>query len=103
MKLPTVLVYRLSPLTWFLAKRLVHVSYVGLPNILLGKEITPELLQNQVTAESIAHIVGKWITEEQLLEKNRKALEDVRRLLDIGGAVRQAAQIIIETAGDAHG
>lgn len=103
MKLPTVLVYRLSPLTWFLAKRLVHVSYVGLPNILLGKEITPELLQNQVTAESIAYIVGKWITEEQLLEKNRKALEDVRRLLDIGGAVRQAAQIIIETAGDAHG
>ena len=103
MKLPTVLVYRLSPLTWFLAKRLVHVSYVGLPNILLGKEITPELLQNQVTAESIAHIVGKWITDEQLLEEKRKALEDVRRLLDIGGAVRQAAQIIIETAGDAHG
>ena len=45
MELPTVLVYKLSPITWFLAKHLVHIKYAGLPNIILNKEVTPELLQ----------------------------------------------------------
>lgn len=46
MELPTVLVYKLAPFTWFLANLLVHVKYAGLPNLLLGREVTPELLQD---------------------------------------------------------
>lgn len=47
MELPTVLVYKLAPFTWFLANLLVHVKYAGLPNLLLGREVTPELLQDR--------------------------------------------------------
>lgn len=103
MKLPTVLVYRLAPVTWFLAKHLVQVRYAGLPNLLLGKEVTPELLQDDVTAENIAAVMTPWVTDNDAWEKKRKELEEVRRVLDAGGAVRNAAQWIIKTAGEAHG
>lgn len=52
MELPTVLVYRLAPVTWFLANLLVHVKYAGLPNLLLNREVTPELLQDRANAET---------------------------------------------------
>lgn len=103
MKLPTVLVYRLAPVTWFLAKHLVQVRYAGLPNLLLGKEVTPELLQDAVTAENIATVMIPWVTDNDAWEKKRKELDEVRRVLDAGGAVRNAAQWIIKTAGEAHG
>ncbi len=97
MELPTVLVYRLSPITWQLAKLLVHVKYAGLPNLLLDKEVTPELLQDKVTADNISSIVIPWITDPAAREKNVEALKEVRQALGGGGAVRRVAELIIQT------
>ena len=98
MELPTVLVYRLSPITWRLAMLLVHVKYAGLPNLLLDREVTPELLQDKVTAENISSVVLPWITDEAAREKNVEAIREVRKALGNGGAVRRVADLIIETA-----
>jgi len=97
MELPTVLVYRLSPITWQLAKLLVHVKYAGLPNLLLDKEVTPELLQDKVTADNISSIVIPWITDPAAREKNVEAIKEVRQALGGGGAVRRVAELIIQT------
>lgn len=51
---PPVVVYRSGPITHFLAKRLVHVKEIALPNIVLGELVFPELLQERVSAEIIA-------------------------------------------------
>ncbi len=97
MELPTVLVYRLSPITWQLAKLLVHVKYAGLPNLLLDKEVTPELLQDKVTAENISSILRPWITDPAAREKNVEAIREVREALGGGGAVSRVAELIIKT------
>lgn len=98
MELPTVLVYRLAPLTWFLAKRLVHVKYAGLPNLLLDREVTPELLQDAVSAENIYGILHPWLTDESARAKNIEELKAVRTALGEGGAVRRTAELILQTA-----
>ena len=103
MELPTVLVYRLASFTWFLAKLLVHVKYAGLPNLLLNREVTPELLQDKVNGENIASILLPWIENEEQREKNIKEIREVRKALGSGGAVHRVAELIIETAGAVHG
>lgn len=103
MELPTVLLYRLAPVTWILANLLVHVKYAGLPNLLLDREVTPELLQNKVTPENIVHIMLPWLVDEKTREQNQEELKAVKKALGSGGAVKRTAQLILKTAGAFHG
>lgn len=100
MQLPTVLIYKLAPATWFIAKHVVEVKYAGLPNLLLQKEVTPELLQDQVTAENIASIIVPWITDEQIRARNINEIQEVRKRLGDAGAVKRTARLILKTAGE---
>ena len=100
MELPTVLVYRLAPFTWFLAKHLVHVKYAGLPNLLLQREVTPELLQDEVTPDHISSLVLPWLLNPAAREANVEELRDARKALGNGGAVRNVASLVLKTAGD---
>lgn len=102
MELPTVLVYKLAPFTWFLANLLVHVKYAGLPNLLLGREVTPELLQDG-RAENIVSILLPWLQDEKARQKNIEEIREVRKALGSGGAVHRVAELIIKTAGAVHG
>ena len=103
MELPTVLVYKLAPVTWFLANLLVHVKYAGLPNLLLNREVTPELLQDRANAENIVSILLPWLEDEKKREKNVEEIREVRKALGSGGAVHRVAELIIKTAGAVHG
>ena len=103
MELPTVLVYRLAPVTWMLARLLVHVKYAGLPNLLLDREVTPELLQDQVTAGNISAVLGEWLDDEKKRQENIRELKEVRTALGAGGAVRRTAELILRTAEEFHG
>jgi lipid-A-disaccharide synthase len=99
MELPTVLLYRLAPITWYLAKLLVHVKYAGLPNLLLQKEVTPELLQDDMKPDNVVRIMLPWLTDEKERQSNIQELKAVRTALGSGGAVKRTAQLIIQTAG----
>ncbi len=98
MDLPTVLTYRLAPVTWMLAKLLVHVKYAGLPNLLLDREVTPELLQDRVTGGNIYTILHTWLTDENARQANIQGLREVRTALGEGGAVRRTAELVLRTA-----
>lgn len=98
MELPTVLTYRLAPVTWMLAKLLVHVKYAGLPNLLLDREVTPELLQDRVTGGNIYTILHSWLTDENARQANIQGLREVRTALGEGGAVRRTAELVLRTA-----
>ncbi len=98
MELPTVLVYRLAAFTWFLAKRLVHVKYAGLPNLLLDREVTPELLQEEVRGDRISGLLRAWLTDEAERQKTIEELKEVRSALGSGGAVRRTAELVLRTA-----
>src|SRR5439155_1477423 len=63
--IPMVAVYHLPWLSWRIAKRIASVPYAALPNILAGREIVPELLQDQMRGDAIAHIVQMLLTDAQ--------------------------------------
>ena len=61
LRCPHVIAYRMSPTTYRLMKRKAYLPYVGLPNILAGEWLVPELLQDDATAENLARALGNWI------------------------------------------
>ncbi len=58
---PMVITYRLNPLTYWLVKRKAILPYAGLPNILAGEFIVPELLQEDATPANLAQALGNWL------------------------------------------
>jgi lipid-A-disaccharide synthase len=58
---PMVITYRLNPLTYWLVKRKAILPYAGLPNILAGEFIVPELLQDDATPANLAQALGNWL------------------------------------------
>lgn len=66
---PMVVVYQMKKLTYAIAKRLVKVPYVSLPNILAGEEIVPELLQEQANGDNICRTVTRLMTPQAYQEQ----------------------------------
>lgn len=54
-KRPTVVAYKMSPMTYWLARKLIKVPYIAMPNILANQQIIPEYIQDQATPETLAH------------------------------------------------
>ena len=96
MGVPTLLVYRVNVLTYWLSKILVHLDSIGLPNIISGHRIMPELWQDEVTPENIEAAVLPWLVDAAASEKARHLMTGVRRQMGEAGAVRRTAEIISE-------
>jgi lipid-A-disaccharide synthase len=92
---PVVVMYRLSPMTYRLAKWLVRLPHFSLVNIVAGKQVVPELLQNDVTGPNIAAAVRKLLAES---DRVREDLRAVRAKLGEPGASRRAAEAIMSVA-----
>lgn len=89
---PVVVVYRLSPMTYRLAKWLVRLPYFSLVNIVAGKQVVPELLQNDVTGQKIAAAARALLADS---DRVRGELRGVRAKLGESGASRRAAEAIM--------
>ena len=62
---PMVIVYRVAPLTWVLGRRLVHVDTFGMVNLVAGRRIAPELIQDGFTPEAVAREALRLLTPER--------------------------------------
>lgn len=96
MGVPTLLVYRVNALTYWLSKILVHLDSIGLPNIISGHRIMPELWQDDVTPENIEAAVLPWLVDAAAAEEARHLMAGVRCQMGEAGAVRRTAEIISE-------
>lgn len=96
MGLPTILIYRVAALTYTLAKILVHVQYIGLPNIITGRCIVPEIWQDDVTAENIAKKIKPILTDPACWEQMHQDMISVRTTMGDSGANERIAQTILE-------
>jgi lipid-A-disaccharide synthase len=92
---PMVIMYRLSPLSYGLARMLVRVPFIGMPNLILGKAAVPELIQADVTPERIAEEARRILDDPARAAAIRADLARVRALLGEPGAAGRAAQIAI--------
>jgi lipid-A-disaccharide synthase len=94
---PMVIVYRLGPVSYALGRVLVRgVSSIGMPNIVAGREVVPELLQGQVTGPRIAAAARALLDDPVRHAATVDGLRDVRRRLGRGGAAGRAAAIALE-------
>jgi lipid-A-disaccharide synthase len=93
---PMVITYRVSPLTFALARRLVSVPFIGMPNLIAGRALVPELVQNDVTAPRLAAEATRFLDDPALRATTMTELATLRRQLGGGGAARKAAAIAAE-------
>ena len=95
---PMIVIYRLSPLTARLAKPLVRTKFFSMVNLIAGRAVVPELIQDDFTPHRLAAEVQKLLSVSEeanhRVEKMRLGLEEVRRLLGPPGAVERAADEI---------
>lgn len=96
---PMVMVYRLSPFTYRLARRLVKLAHYALPNILAGEEVIPELVQDELTGERLAEAVSAYLNDPDRRERTRRRLLEVSARLGTGGAAGRAAAVVLAVAG----
>jgi lipid-A-disaccharide synthase len=99
---PMVVVYRLSPLTYRLGRRFVHVDTFAMVNLIAGRRIVPELIQDDCTPENISREVVSLLTDAVRFEQTRTALAEVRRKLGSPGASGRAAEAVLAVAKSAH-
>jgi len=90
---PMVIVYRLSPLTYTLARLLVGVRFIGIPNIIAGRQIVPELVQGAATGSRIAAAAREILDDVTLQQSMIQELAQVRYALGSGGAADRAAAL----------
>ena len=94
---PHVLVYKTSSLTYAIAKLLVNVKFIGLTNLILNREVVPELIQGRCTAGNIAKKIQSLDTSTQ-----RLAFAELRMSLGHTGASERIAQKMLEIISVDH-
>ena len=95
---PMVIVYRLSPLTYRIGRKLVKLDSVGMVNLIAGEKIVPELIQDAFTPEAVAREAVSMLTDTARAARIREGLARVRSRLGGPGASRRAAKAIFEIA-----
>jgi lipid-A-disaccharide synthase len=82
-------------LTWQIARRMIYLPYVGLPNILAGRKIVPELLQKEATPEKLAETLLQLVHDKQALQTLQKEFiaihEQLRQNTD-----EKAARVVLD-------
>lgn len=95
--LPTVIVYRTSALNAFIARRVINIPNIGLPNIVAGRQIVPELLQEDFTPQKVAEAAVKLLSPEHRPQVEAD-LAYMKACLGEPGAVTRVAQLILRIA-----
>ncbi|HEY2456917.1 MAG TPA: lipid-A-disaccharide synthase [Candidatus Acidoferrum sp.] len=93
---PMVVVYRVSPMTAALAKPLVRTQFFAMVNLIAGRQVVPELVQDDFTPEKVADRTLLLLNDPNEREVVRKGLGEVREKLGPPGAVERAADEIAD-------
>jgi lipid-A-disaccharide synthase len=94
LKTPMVIAYRMSPWSWRLMKRMRYQPWVGLPNILAGRFVVPEFLQDEATSENLAQALANLLLDASVRQRLAGVFEGVHRQLKQGTAEKAAAAIL---------
>jgi lipid-A-disaccharide synthase len=98
---PFVMIYMVSPLTYFIGKNLVDVPHYGMVNLIAGRRVVPELIQQDFTAEKVVAELEPLIADGERREQMLRDLHEVREKLrgnSQGRAAENAARAVLEIA-----
>ncbi len=94
---PMIVCYRASKLNWKLFTPFIKVPFVGMPNLIAGRVVAPELLQDQLNGETLSAEILAMLSDPQRLQKARLDLQKVRDNLGEANASKRAAQVILDS------
>jgi lipid-A-disaccharide synthase len=95
---PMVIGYRVSHLTELLARALARVSWIGLPNLVAGRAVAPELIQGAFTGARLAEEAARLLEDPVAATTQRAAFKELRARLGEPGVGRRAARAVLEAA-----
>lgn len=93
---PMVLLYKTTPVTYRLARWLIRVKWIGLVNLVAGRSVVPEIIQDEATAERLSREVSRLLSDQNAYREMKDNLRQVRRALGEPGASRRAATVVLE-------
>ncbi|HEY8085867.1 MAG TPA: lipid-A-disaccharide synthase [Methylophilaceae bacterium] len=98
LKCPMVITYRMSRMSWPLMKRMGYLPWVGLPNIIAGKFLVPELLQDQATPETLADELLQLVFDRKRVTELKKEYTTIHLALQQNNAEKAADAILSQLA-----
>ncbi len=93
-KRPMVITYKIAKLSYWIMKRMAYQAFVGLPNILAGRSVVPEILQDQATPENLAEALVKLYEDKENAEAVAEAFTDIHYQLRQNTAEKAANAVI---------
>ncbi len=99
---PMVILYKLSPMTYRVGRPFVHVTTYGMVNLVAGRTIVPELIQDRCTPEAVASELISLLTDRGRADQVRRDLAVVRDRLGSPGASRRAAAAVLRVGAPEH-
>ncbi|WP_020168435.1 MULTISPECIES: lipid-A-disaccharide synthase [Methylotenera] len=94
LKRPMVITYRMPALSWWILKRMRYQAFVGLPNILAGKFLVPELLQDEATPENLTDATQRLLSDSNYLAEIKQEFTKIHLSLK-QNAAEKAANVIL--------
>ncbi len=96
---PMVVVYRMSSFSYAIARSLVRVPFIAMPNLLLSRPVVPELVQREANPERLADELRRYLDDAALRRRVSSSLTEVHRMLVKPGAADRAAALALELIG----
>jgi len=96
LKVPMVISYILSPITYWIGRIVVKAPFIGLPNIIAGKLIVKELIQYEASAEKLSAEILQILLDKIYAQQIQDNLEQVKVLLGNGGGSKNMAELALE-------
>lgn len=100
--IPHIIAYKVAPLTGFLAKKFLHIQFVNLSNILLGREIIPELLQERCVRSNVKKYILDLLNKTELYDRQKEGFIKVQKILGKGEQTpsQNACDIVLKIIQD---
>ncbi len=95
-KVPTVVIYKLSPISYWVGKSVIRVPFISLPNLIANELVFPELIQKEATPENIVRSAMPLLENHNLRQRVIRRLEGIKRRLGSGGAANRVARIALK-------
>lgn len=93
--IPMVVCYKLSPVSWWLARRMTHVPFASMVNLIAKRQVVPEYLQSAMKPAALARALKPLLATTSERKTMLTGLEEVRRTLGIPGVYERAAEAIL--------
>jgi lipid-A-disaccharide synthase len=90
---PMVVVYRVTPASAFILRRMIRSPFIGMVNLIAGKSVAPELIQDQFTPAAVEFEARRILESPEIRAKAKAGLAEVRAKLGPGGAIERAGDI----------